>query len=533
MATVIDSLLIRLGFDSDTSGAASFDSGLGKIIKTAGVVGAAITGMGIAVGGALAKVAIDTAEAVDETARLAEVADVTASELQRLTVGAERYGISQEKLADILKDVSDKTGDFLAGEAGGMADFFKNVGNEVGVTAEAFKGLSSAEGLQLYVSTLEDANVSQAEMTFYMEAIASDATMLLPLLKDGGKGFKEWGDEAQRAGLLMSEADIAKSVDFVDKLEKAKLVYKGLVSEMTRKVVPYANQALEWVIANEDNIKAVAESIANGFTVAIDAIGAAYQFIGEKIQWINDNSQAIITTMQVIGGIAAVIGAALLIMYAPAIAGFLVMQAIALASFIAISLGAIAAAVATAAAWLIAFAPFLLIGAVIAVVIGLLWLIYQNWQQIVAGLAAEWERLKGIFAAGVASISAWWSGLMASISSAFSSVIGYISAAWSGLWGGVKAIAGGAIDYVIGKIQSVIGMITSAIGKVKELAAYNPVALGGKAASWAAGKLGIGGGGSNTSNVNQTFNVSSANAASNIARNSTGAQRRSNTGVKQ
>ena len=510
MATVIDDLLVRLGFDADTSGAASFETGLGSVIKTAGVVGAAITGMGLAVGGALAKVAIDTAEAVDETARLAEVANVTASELQRLTVGAERYGISQEKLSDILKDVSDKTGDFMAGEAGEMADFFENVGSKVGVTVEAFKGLSSAEGLQLYVSTLEDANVSQAEMTFYMESIADDATMLLPLLKDGGKGFKEWGDEAQRAGLLMSEADIAKSVDFVDKLEKAKLVYKGLVTEMTKKLTPYANKALEWVINHEPQIKAVAQSIAEGFGLAMDAIGTAYDFIGDKIKWIDDNSQAIITTMQVIGGIAAVIGAALLIMYAPAIAGFLLMQATGLLSFAMIAAAAIASAAATAAAWIIAFAPFLLIGAVIAVVIALLWTIYQNWQQISAGIAAEWQKLLGVF----------------------SSVAAQVSAIWSGLWSSVKSMASGAIDFVIGKIQAVISMIGGAIGKVKELAAYNPVALGGKAASWAAGKLGIGGG-NNTSNVNQTFNVSSASEATSIAKGSTGAQRRSNTGVKQ
>ena len=36
MATVIDSLLIRLGFDADTSGAASFETGIGRVIKTAG-----------------------------------------------------------------------------------------------------------------------------------------------------------------------------------------------------------------------------------------------------------------------------------------------------------------------------------------------------------------------------------------------------------------------------------------------------------------------------------------------------------------
>lgn len=528
MATVIDSLLIRLGFDSDTSGAASFDSGLGKIIKTAGVVGAAITGMGLAVGGALAKVAIDTAEAVDETARLAEVADVTASELQRLTVGAERYGISQEKLADILKDVSDKTGDFLAGEAGGMADFFKNVGNEVGVTAEAFKGLSSAEGLQLYVSTLEDANVSQAEMTFYMEAIASDATMLLPLLKDGGKGFKEWGDEAQRAGLLMSEADIAKSVDFVDKLEKAKLVYKGLVSEMTKKLTPYANKALEWVINHEPQIKAVAQSIAEGFGLAMDAIGTAYDFIGDKIKWIDDNSQAIITTMQVIGGIAAVIGAALLIMYAPAIAGFLLMQATGVLSFLILQAAAIASAIATGAAWLIAFAPFLLIGAIIAVVIGLLWLIYNNWGAISAGIKAEWDALWARVKEAASTAIEWVKTKIQEVKDAFSSVVENIKSIWSGLWAGVKSMASGAIQFVIDKVQSLITLISGALGSITKISNF-------KMPSFSIPKMfGGGGKGGNTNTTTNTQNIKVNSVAEAIAISKAGGQgqRKNNNGYK-
>lgn len=510
MATVIDDLLVRLGFDADTSGAASFDTGIGKIIKTVGQAGAVIGGMAFAVTGAMTKVALDTAAAADETQRFADIAGVTTKELQLMTAGASRYGVEQDKLTDILKDFGDKTGDYIAGEGGAMKDFFEGVGTAAGLTADSFKGLSSAEGLQLYVDTLEGANLSQAEMIFYMEGIASDATLLLPLLKDGGKGFKEWGDEAQKAGKIMSDTDLAASKELLDNVEKAKYVYSGLLTTLSKKATPYINDALQWIIENEDELRAAAEELSAAFDTAITAIGDAYNFVGDKIQWLDDNSQRIIDTLKMIGVVAGVIATALTIMYAPAIAGFIVMRATAIASFLMMQAAAIASAAATAAAWLVAFAPFLLIGAVIAVVIGLLWLIYQNWQQIAAGIAAEWQKLLGVF----------------------SSVAAQVSAIWSGLWSSVKSMASGAIDFVIGKIQAVISMIGGAIGKVKELAAYNPVALGGKAASWAAGKLGIGGG-SNTSNVNQTFNVSSAGEATSIAKGSTGAQRRSNTGVKQ
>jgi len=61
-----------------------------------------------------------------------------------------------------------------------MADFFETVAPLVGVTADNFKDLSGPQALQLYVDSLEKANLSQSQMTFFMEAIASDATALLP-----------------------------------------------------------------------------------------------------------------------------------------------------------------------------------------------------------------------------------------------------------------------------------------------------------------------------------------------------------------
>ena len=41
-----------------------------------------------------------------------------------------------------------------------------------------------------------------------MEAIASDATRLIPLLQAGGDGFKRLGEEAAEAGRIMDEATI-------------------------------------------------------------------------------------------------------------------------------------------------------------------------------------------------------------------------------------------------------------------------------------------------------------------------------------
>lgn len=61
MATVIDELLVSLGFNADTSGADRFNKKLGGVISTFGKVGAAVVGAGTLISGFLGKSLLDTA----------------------------------------------------------------------------------------------------------------------------------------------------------------------------------------------------------------------------------------------------------------------------------------------------------------------------------------------------------------------------------------------------------------------------------------------------------------------------------------
>jgi lambda family phage tail tape measure protein len=164
--------------------------------------------------GALQHMITGAAESAKEITNLSRVAGLSTTDFQKLAAGAATVGVEQDKLSDILKDVNDKVGDFMNTGGGALQDFFTAIAPKVGVTAEQFKKLNSADALQLYVTSLQKANVSQSEMTFYMEAIANDATALVPLLKNGGKGFADLGNAAEAAGAIMSGETIQAAQDF-------------------------------------------------------------------------------------------------------------------------------------------------------------------------------------------------------------------------------------------------------------------------------------------------------------------------------
>ena len=174
-------------------------------------------GVGVAIGSipaVLTAMVVASGNAAKEISNQAALAGLGTTEFQKYAAGARTVGVEQDKLTDILKDTNDKLGDFANTGGGALLDFFTNIAPKVGLTADSFKKLNSKEALALYVTSLEKANVSQQEMTFYMEAIASDSTALVPLLRNGGKAFDELGQAAMDAGVVMDETTIAAAKQF-------------------------------------------------------------------------------------------------------------------------------------------------------------------------------------------------------------------------------------------------------------------------------------------------------------------------------
>ncbi len=260
-----------------------------EVEKNAAKAGAAIgaaTAAGIT---ALAALTVSTVRNANEIANLASVANASTTEFQKYAAGAKLVGIEQEKLADIFKDVNDKVGDFLNTGGGALADFFENVAPKVGVTADQFRNLSGPQALGLYVSSLEKAKVSQSDMTFYLEAIASDATALLPLLRNNAEGFKTFGDAAQAAGAILDEKTIKSASELRAATWLVEQSTTGLKNQLTSALIPvlsdFATKLLD-VSKDGTSMVAVGEFLVTTLKLVAGAAVAtvgAFQLVGKSI----------------------------------------------------------------------------------------------------------------------------------------------------------------------------------------------------------------------------------------------------------
>lgn len=285
--------------------------------------------MSVAMTGAMAGVTLAATHAANslvEIGNQAQIAGETAERFKVMSLAARDYGIEQDKLADILKDVNDKFGDFAATGAGPLADFFENIAPKVGVTQKSFESLSSSQALQLYVDSLEKAGLSQQQMTFYMEALASDATALLPILQNGGAGFKAMEERAKELGLTLDrqtiEAARRAQREFSVVSEVMKTQFQSAMASLLPAVTAVAEAFAPMAARIAEAIGALGETFAglpSGMQTVVIALGAAAAAIGPLLVAIGAMTSAIaavsapvalaVSAFGVLGAGAAALGA--------------------------------------------------------------------------------------------------------------------------------------------------------------------------------------------------------------------------------
>lgn len=248
---VIDLLMKTGSFETNSRKASKSLQGLAKDAVETGkkiaVVGAAAATVGAGIATTWAKSMVNTGKEID---RLSTLSNTSVESFQKMSYAAQTVGIEQEKLADIFKDVQDKVGDFLITGGGPLADFFEQIAPKVGVTAEQFRNLSGPEALGLYVESLEKAGVSQSEMVFFMEALASDSALLTPLLADNGREMARLGDEASRLGVVMDEDTVVAAKELDNNLNKLSKAATGLSIAVANEVLPSLNNFIESMLNN-------------------------------------------------------------------------------------------------------------------------------------------------------------------------------------------------------------------------------------------------------------------------------------------
>jgi len=185
------------------------------------------------------------AHTINQLKVLSESLGVSVEQLQRWQFAAKAVGIESDKMGDIFKDVADKLGDFLVTGGGQAADLFE----KLNLDARKFIGLAPDQALLKIGRAIEP--LTQQEKIFFMEAIANDAALLLPLLENNAKGFNELAAEAEKAGAVLSKGQVEGAAKFskvVDELlARANSFWSQFTAQLAGPLAVFSEHVKKWI----------------------------------------------------------------------------------------------------------------------------------------------------------------------------------------------------------------------------------------------------------------------------------------------
>lgn len=217
-------------------------NGISQAAKlAAGSVALLATGVTAAAGG-IALWAKSQAQTGNDIVKMSQLAGTSTDTFQKWAYAARFAGVEQDKLSDIFKDTQDKVSALLQDGGGPLKDILDAWGEKAGLTADSFKNLSGPEALQLLVSGLEKAGVSQQDFIHNLESMGSDASLLLPILKNNAAALQGYSKEAEKLGIVRTDAQLAAAKELNDNWIRLQATLEGVSVKLGNTVLPFLSE---------------------------------------------------------------------------------------------------------------------------------------------------------------------------------------------------------------------------------------------------------------------------------------------------
>lgn len=293
---------------------------VGSGLKTAAI---AITGFAATVGASVATMTLfsrSQGEAARAILNTSDAIDISAQKLQEFQAAGREFNIEGDKISDVLKDVTEKIGDFSATGGGEAADVFE----QLNLSIADFRSLSPDQQI-LKLSEAITQLESRSEQVFFLESLASDASLLLPLLDDNAAALRRISQEAQASGAILTDKELADLAEANAIYNDIDLKLKGLVNRIGVQLAPVVAQSTDRVLALF-NSSGAADGLINVFRRLTTAatgffeslvqnqasVGDGFQTLVDTVQFLSNGILAAFRTVQTAAGVAVTFVAATL-----------------------------------------------------------------------------------------------------------------------------------------------------------------------------------------------------------------------------
>lgn len=386
-----------------------------------------------------------TVEAANEAKNLGEQLGITSDAMQELGYAAYVSDVSAGQLQGAMQRLSRGLEDAKKG-SGGTHDALQ----KLGVHMDDLKNHSLDQNLETLADAFEKAGPKVNKTALAIELFGRSAgPRMLLMLNKGREGIEGMRDEAEDLGFVIGGETIEASEEFEMAQKRLHATLIGVRNEAVGAILPalkeMAEGLSEWVKENR-------EAIASALTTVLKGLAAAFHVVGVVLSTVIDFFKE---HHDILGALVVAIG-----IYEAA---------------------AIASAIATAAAWVLSFAPLVLGVAAITLVI----LAVKKLVEYITGKSMTWSEMWDTAVDGGERLADWLSELPDRAEDWIIETVDNIREAFDELW---HDVIDGAHDAwsmledipVIGRIlkggEAIVGAVQNGISgdTVKGLAGMVP-----------------------------------------------------------
>lgn len=292
---MVDNKKANESISETDSRASKLIHGFHKGIKTAAVMGTALTGMAVAGGTAMLGMANKAAETADRVDKLSQKTNMSRKGFQEWDHIMSQSGMSIESLQGGMKKFTSELDSAQQGGKSASAVF-----QRMGISMEDLKGKSPEQAFEMTVKALQKMPPSAEKAALANQLLGRSASEMAPILNMSSKETEKLRKEAHDLGLVMSDDSVDAGVKFGDTLANLKDSFQMIVASIGIKVMPIMQRAADWIIANMPTIQMVMGTVfkyvSKFVSAAVDVFQNYFlpvlQFI---VNWVRDHWSQIST----------------------------------------------------------------------------------------------------------------------------------------------------------------------------------------------------------------------------------------------
>lgn len=251
-----------------------------KVVKSAGKVGLAVAGMATVAGGAIYGMSKKAAETTDRIDKMSQKLGFSRKGFQEWEYILSQNGATIDSMKGGMKTLTNQIDEL--GKGGRVAT---EAFGELGLSYKDMQGLTQEQIFDKTLIALQGVEDKTKRAAIANDLLGRSGQELAPLLNSQAGSIEELKNKANEMGMVLSDDAVDAGVKLTDTLDTMKRTIDAVFTKIGVALMPMIQSFSEWVITNMPQIQAV---FGTAFTIIGGFVSGFIEGIRLIINWLRN-----------------------------------------------------------------------------------------------------------------------------------------------------------------------------------------------------------------------------------------------------